>query len=89
MCAPYTRKVLHFRFDRALDFVMLGDNNKPVTNSLKLAVVFGKQHKNVLRAINKMRGSEVPEIRDHARLNFELCFEVSEYRTVSGSRYSR
>lgn len=43
-------------------------NGEPVTTSLKLAEVFGKPHKNVLKAV---RALEIPE--EFARLNFEPC----------------
>lgn len=46
-------------------------NNEPRTTSLKVAEVFGKLHKNVLRAIDNMDCSD-----EFRRLNFELTEEM-------------
>lgn len=42
-----------------------------VTDSRAVALAFGKQHKNVLRTIERMRQSLHAEIAEHYRLNFE------------------
>lgn len=42
-----------------------------VTDSRAVAIAFGKQHKNVLRTIDAMRGSAHQLIAEHYRLNFE------------------
>lgn len=42
-----------------------------MTDSRAVALAFGKQHKNVLRNIEKMRLSESPVIASHYGLNFE------------------
>lgn len=42
-----------------------------VTDSRAVAVAFKKQHKNVLRGIDRMRNSDRSLIAEHARLNFE------------------
>lgn len=44
-----------------------------VTTSLKVAEVFGKRHKNVLQAIERMECSG-----QFARLNFQQCFRINE-----------
>lgn len=41
------------------------------TDSRAVALAFRKQHKNLLRTIDRMRASTHPEIAKHARLNFE------------------
>ena len=55
------------------DIVFRGDNGMPVTTSLKVAEVFGKVHKNVLRDIETLGCSEVFQ-----ELNFELSFKIRE-----------
>lgn len=45
--------------------------NELVTDSRAVALAFKKQHKNVLRSIDRMRQSTHPEIIEHYRLNFE------------------
>lgn len=42
-----------------------------VTDSRIVAKAFGKQHKNILRAIDEMRSSQNEEIAEHGRINFE------------------
>lgn len=42
-----------------------------VTDSRAVAIAFKKQHKNVLRTIDRMRDSKRPEIAEHYQLNFE------------------
>lgn len=42
-----------------------------VTDSRAVAIAFGKQHRNVLRTIEAMRGSAHALIAEHYRLNFE------------------
>lgn len=49
-------------------------NNKAVTTSLKIAEVFGKEHKNVVRDIENL---EIPE--SFNRLNFEQIFYKDSY----------
>ena len=44
-----------------------------VTDSRAVALAFKKRHKNVLRTIDRMRGSSRQLIAEHARLNFEPC----------------
>ena len=46
------------------------DGNELVTDSRAVAVAFGKQHKDVLRIINRMAVHKRPEIAEHARRNF-------------------
>lgn len=48
-------------------------NGNVRTTSLKVAEHFGKQHKNVLRAINNLECSD-----DFARRNFEQCSRINE-----------
>ena len=50
----------------AIENAVTTRNGEPVTTSLKLAEVFGKEHKNILKAV---RALEIPE--EFARLNFE------------------
>jgi len=60
-------------------------NQKPVTTSLNIADVFGKQHNNVLRTIQNL---EVPEEFD--RLNFEpISYQDSYDRTQSMYQITR
>jgi anti-repressor protein len=49
------------------------ENNRPVTDSLTVAEVFGKEHKNVLRDIETLDCSE-----EFSRLNFEQSTYVNE-----------
>lgn len=56
------------------------DGDHLVTDSRIVAKVFGKQHKNVLRAIDEMRNSDIPEIAEHGRLNFEPSSYVNSQR---------
>lgn len=52
------------------NLIQVNSNNTPITTSLKIAEVFGRQHKNVMRAINQM----------YMPKNFrELNFEPSSY----------
>src|SRR6476660_1771666 len=53
-----------------------------VTDSRIVAKVFGKQHKNILRAIEEMRNSSNPEIAEHGRLNFEPSSYLNAQRKV-------
>lgn len=55
------------------DIVFFGDNGQLVTTSLKVAEVFGKEHKNVLRDIESMSCSKNFHV-----LNFELSFNIRE-----------
>lgn len=58
-------------------------NGTPVTTSNKIANVFGKQHKNVLRAIDKLDCSA-----EFSRLNFELCYEINDLQNGSSPEKS-
>jgi Rha family phage regulatory protein len=49
------------------------ENNRPVTDSLTVAEVFGKEHKNVLRDIEMLDCSE-----EFSRLNFEQSTYINE-----------
>lgn len=85
-----------------LDLVTINDNHQPVTTSAKIAEVFGKEHRNVIRAINNIIGdlrnledSErhnfVPTSAcDSNRLNFELVndvnFHLDSYIDVKGEK---
>ena len=53
--------------------LVLSHNGTPVTTSNKIANVFGKQHKDVLRAIDKLGCS-----REFRERNFTLCHEINE-----------
>ena len=57
-------------------------NGTPVTTSNKIADTFGKQHKNVLRAIDKLECSA-----EFSRLNFELCYENNDLQNGKPNRY--
>lgn len=56
-------------------------NNQPVTDSLTIADMFGKEHKNVLRDINVQVQYAGPEFS-------QLNFEQSEYE-IRGKRYPK
>lgn len=62
--------------------LVLSHNGTPVTTSNKIANVFGKQHKNVLRAIENLDCSS-----EFRRLNFELCFEINDLQNGKPNRY--
>jgi Rha family phage regulatory protein len=55
------------------DLVVYGENGMPVTTSLKVADVFGKQHKNVMRDIKTLDCSG-----PFRGLNFELTHEAAK-----------
>jgi Rha family phage regulatory protein len=57
-------------------------NNQPRTTSLKVAEVFGKLHKNVLRAIDNLDCST-----EFRRLNFELCHKNSDLQNGKPQPY--
>ena len=57
-------------------------NGTPVTTSNKIANVFGKQHKDVLRAIDKLGCS-----REFTERNFTLCFEINDLQNGKPNRY--
>ena len=57
-------------------------NGTPVTTSTRVAKIFGKQHKNVLRAIENLDCSS-----EFRRLNFELCFEINDLQNGKPNRY--
>jgi len=52
------------------------EDNVPVTTSLNVAEVFGKEHKNVLRDIQQLECSQ-----EFAKLNFELCYRFVNNRS--------
>lgn len=52
------------------DLVTINENRQPVTTSVKIAEVFGKEHKNVIRTINNIIG-DLRNLEDSGRLNFE------------------
>lgn len=56
----------------ATDLICL-HHGQPMTTSLKVAEVFGKQHKNVLRKLETLECSS-----EFAELNFELCYKNNE-----------
>lgn len=56
--------------------VFLGENNQLMTTSMKVAEVFGKEHKNVLRDIDKVVCSD-----EFRALNFEPQLRISELCT--------
>ena len=61
--------------------IVIINNGKATTTSLKVAEYFGKQHKNVIAVINKLR--EDLDVSD--RLNFqpvEYCDSKGEYRAM-------
>ena len=55
------------------ELVFCGENGVPMTNSLLVAEVFGKQHKNVLRDIDGLECSD-----NFTALNFEPCMKIKE-----------
>lgn len=57
-------------------------NGTPVTTSTRVAKIFGKQHKDVLRAIDKLGCSS--EFRQR---NFTLCFEINDLQNGKPNRY--
>lgn len=73
------------------DLVTVNENRQPVTTSVKIAEVFGREHKNVIRAINNIIG-DLRNLEDSGRhnfapssacdsnrLNFELVNDVNFY----------
>ncbi len=58
--------------------------NEPVTDTRKVAVAFGKEHKDVLR---KTRAVVQQCSKEFAKRNFALCYETMSYRTVNPSPY--
>lgn len=46
------------------------EGDRLVTDSRAVAIAFGKQHKGLLRIIDRMCASSHPEIAEHARRNF-------------------
>lgn len=73
------------------DLVTINENRQPVTTSVKIAEVFGREHKNVIRAINNIIG-DLRNLEDSGRhnfapssacdsnrLNFELVNDVNFY----------
>lgn len=55
------------------DLVFLGNNGQPVTNSLKVAEIFGKRNYNVLRDIR-----ELDCTKEFHELNFEFMVKMRE-----------
>ena len=62
--------------------LVLSHNGTPVTTSTRVTKIFGKQHKNVLRAIENLDCSS-----EFRRLNFELCFEINDLQNGKPNRY--
>jgi Rha family phage regulatory protein len=58
-------------------------NNEAVTTSLKIAEVFGKQHKHVLRKIEQILTEAKNGLSDSAQ-NWAQCFKRSSYKDSSG-----
>lgn len=52
------------------NLVTISKSNQPVTTSLKIAEVFSKEHKSVIRAINNIIGG-LRNLEDEGRFNFE------------------
>ena len=52
-----------------LDLVTINENHQAVTTSLKIAEVFGKEHKSVIRAINNIIG-DLRNLEDGGQHNF-------------------
>lgn len=52
------------------DLVTVNENHQPVTTSVKIAEVFGKEHRNVIRAINNIIG-DLRNLEDSGQLNFQ------------------
>lgn len=57
-------------------------NGTPITTSTRVAEIFGKQHKDVLRAIDKLGCS-----REFTERNFTLCFEINDLQNGKPNRY--
>lgn len=62
--------------------LVLSHNGTPVTTSTRVAKIFGKQHKDVLRAIDKLGCS-----REFTERNFTLCFEINDLQNGKPNRY--
>jgi Rha family phage regulatory protein len=77
-----TNQVSTGRVIADLAVFITNDGKELLTDSRAVAIAFGKQHKNVLRDIERMRRSEHPEIANHGRLNFEPV----EYTDAKGER---
>jgi len=60
--------IIKFDFNKMVTL----QGNQVMTTSLKVAEYFGRNHKNVLRAIKNLECSD-----DFTKLNFELCFEIN------------
>ncbi|HEP1206591.1 Rha family transcriptional regulator [Stenotrophomonas maltophilia] len=69
--------------DSIQDMVMLA-GGQPMTDSRRIAKYFGKRHDNVLRTIHKAV-EEAPD--ESAKLNFEVCFEISDLQNGKPQRY--
>jgi Rha family phage regulatory protein len=64
-------------------YVNAQDNgDRLVTDTRAVAIAFGKQHKDVLRIIERMRRSEHAEIAEHGQRNFA----PSSYVNAQGKR---
>lgn len=59
-------------------------NEKPMTDSRKVAIVFRKRHDNVIRAIEKLDCSA-----DFAKLNYEVCYENNALQNGKPLKYYR
>ncbi|KOR28381.1 hypothetical protein TI03_04845, partial [Achromatium sp. WMS1] len=62
--------------DLPLDAVIMKDG-RPITTSRKVAEIFGKQHNNVMRDINKLDCSQ-----EFRLLNFELSSYINAQNKV-------
>ena len=62
--------------------LVLSHNGTPVTTSTRVAKIFEKQHKDVLRAIDKLGCS-----REFTERNFTLCFEINDLQNGKPNRY--
>lgn len=57
-------------------------DNQIITTSLKVAEFFGKEHRNVLRAIRSLHCSD-----EFAQLNFEQCLKINELANGKSEPY--
>ena len=62
-----------------LDLVTINENHQAVTTSVKIAEVFGKEHKSVIRAINNIIG-DLRNLEDGGQLNFEQTSYINLQR---------
>lgn len=62
-----------------LDLVTINENHQAVTTSVKIAEVFSKEHRNVIRAINNIIG-DLRNLEDGGQLNFEQTSYINLQR---------